>query len=69
MRRIPIDNNNNPDLKSLERACVLIGKVLKSRVQKNKIYPIIILESTVFPGATEDYCVPIIERECLNFII
>ena len=59
----PIDKNNNPDLKSLERACILVGKVLKSRSQKNKIYPIIILESTVFPGATEDFCVPIIEKE------
>ena len=59
----PIDKNNNPDLKSLEMACILVGKVLKNRIQKNKIYPIIIFESTVFPGATEEFCVPLIENE------
>ena len=50
----PIDNANNPDLKPLSKACELVGTVLKSR-------DIVIFESTVFPGATEEICVPILE--------
>ncbi len=57
----PIDKYKNPDLKPLINASSLIGNLLKDKVFNTK--PIIIFESTVFPGATEEICVPIIERE------
>jgi len=52
----PIDNHKNPDLSALKRASETIGSVLK----KNDI---VIYESTVYPGATEEFCVPIIEKQ------
>ena len=51
----PVDKNNRPDLTALENTCQLVGKVLS----KNDI---VIYESTVFPGATEEVCVPILEE-------
>ncbi len=51
----PIDENKNPDLSPLENSSQMIGKVLKKE-------DIVIFESTVYPGATEEYCVPIIEK-------
>ena len=50
----PIDANNNPDLQPLLRACVLVGNTLKAG-------DIVIFESTVYPGATEERCVPVLE--------
>ena len=50
----PIDDHKQPDLRPLEYASRLIGKILK----KNDI---VIYESTVYPGATEEVCVPILE--------
>ena len=50
----PITNSKEPDLSPLIKASEMIGKVLK----KNDI---VIYESTVFPGATEDICVPVLE--------
>ena len=63
----PIDDTHIPDLSYLKEASKTVGIALKSRSKrelsnKNKI-PIIIFESTVFPGATEDICIPIIESE------
>ena len=52
----PIDEHNNPDLGPLENASRLVGKILK-------IGDVVIYESTVFPGATKDYCVPILSKE------
>ncbi len=52
----PIDEFKTPDLKPLKGASKMIGKILK----KNDI---IIYESTVFPGCTEEVCVPILEGE------
>lgn len=52
----PIDKSNQPDLSYLQSACALIGKTLKQD-------DIIIFESTVYPGCTEEYCVPILEKE------
>ena len=52
----PIDNVNRPDLRSLEAASKTVGSVLKAG-------DIVIYESTVFPGATEEICVPILEQE------
>lgn len=51
----PIDKYNKPDLSPLFKASETVGKVLK----KNDI---VIYESTVFPGATEEECVPILEK-------
>ena len=50
----PVNKNNIPDLKPLEEASALVGSNLK----KNDL---VIYESTVFPGATKNICVPILE--------
>ncbi|MEE9361040.1 MAG: nucleotide sugar dehydrogenase [Cellulophaga sp.] len=52
----PVDNNNKPDLSSLFKATKTIGRILKKDA-------IVIYESTVYPGATEEECVPILEEE------
>ena len=49
----PVDKNNNPDLTPLEKASASIATVLKKG-------DIVIYESTVYPGVTEDVCVPIL---------
>ena len=51
----PIDEFNAPDLRPLRSASEMIGKV----IQKGDI---VIYESTVFPGCTEEVCIPIIEQ-------
>ena len=62
----PIDKFKKPDLSALESASRLVGLSLIQREQinfdKNLIKPIVIFESTVYPGATEEICIPIIER-------
>ena len=57
----PIDIHNNPDLNCLERATESIGEVIKTREKPSN--PIIIYESTVYPGTTEEICVPILEKK------
>tara|TARA_B110000008_G_C16928846_1_gene547888 strand:- start:133 stop:1401 length:1269 start_codon:yes stop_codon:yes gene_type:complete len=52
----PIKKNNEPDLAALIKATELTGSLLK----KNDI---VIYESTVYPGATEEVCVPILEKK------
>ena len=56
----PIDHGNNPDLSYIQSASSLIGNALKKR-PPNSHHPVIIFESTVYPGATEEICIPIIE--------
>jgi UDP-N-acetyl-D-galactosamine dehydrogenase len=51
----PTDKNNRPDLTPLYKASETVGKVLKKG-------DIVIYESTVYPGVTEDECVPVLER-------
>lgn len=51
----PIDSYKNPDLTPLKQASKLIGSLLKEG-------DIVVYESTVFPGCTEDECVPILEE-------
>jgi len=51
----PVDKNNRPDLTPLVKASETIGKVIKKG-------DIVIYESTVYPGCTEDDCVPVIEK-------
>lgn len=51
----PVDENNVPDLVPVQRASETIGKVLKKG-------DYVVYESTVYPGCTEEDCVPIIEK-------
>lgn len=51
----PIDNANRPDLTPLIKASETVGKVLRDGA-------IVIFESTVYPGATEEVCVPVLEK-------
>ena len=51
----PIDSQNNPDLRPIESASKMVGGMLS-------IGDIVIYESTVFPGCTEEVCVPILEK-------
>ena len=51
----PIDIHKRPDLSPLEKASETVGKVLSKD-------DIVIYESTVYPGATEEVCVPILEK-------
>jgi UDP-N-acetyl-D-galactosamine dehydrogenase len=51
----PIDASNRPDLEPLRRASTTVGKVLKKG-------DIVVYESTVYPGVTEDVCIPVLER-------
>jgi len=51
----PIDSNKKPDLSFLIDACKSVGGILKEG-------DIVIFESTVYPGATEEVCVPILEQ-------
>ena len=51
----PVDKNNRPDLTPLYKASEAVGKVLKKG-------DIVIYESTVYPGVTEEECVPVLER-------
>lgn len=52
----PIDQHNLPDLKPLVSASTLVGKCLKKG-------DYVVFESTVYPGCTEEDCVPILEKE------
>lgn len=51
----PVDKNNAPDLTPLIKASETVGKVVKKG-------DIVIYESTVYPGATEEDCIPVVER-------
>lgn len=51
----PIDEHKQPDLTPLVKASETIGKVLK-------VGDVVIYESTVYPGATEETCIPVLER-------
>ncbi|MDR1402131.1 MAG: nucleotide sugar dehydrogenase [Tannerellaceae bacterium] len=51
----PVDKNNRPDLTPLYKASETVGKVIKQN-------DIVIYESTVYPGATEEDCIPVVEK-------
>ncbi|MCG9729303.1 Vi polysaccharide biosynthesis UDP-N-acetylglucosamine C-6 dehydrogenase TviB [Shewanella sp. Isolate13] len=51
----PIDDSNAPDLTPLKKASEALGKVISAN-------DVVVFESTVYPGATEEVCIPIIER-------
>ncbi len=52
----PINEAKEPDLSPLESSSTLVGRILKKGM-------LVCYESTVYPGITEDYCLPILERE------
>lgn len=52
----PVDKNNRPDLTPLYKASETVGKVLKKG-------DIVVYESTVYPGVTEEECIPVLERK------
>ena len=51
----PVDESNRPDMRPLLMASAAVGKVIKPG-------DVVIYESTVYPGATEDDCIPVIEK-------
>ncbi|NMH24488.1 nucleotide sugar dehydrogenase [Flavobacterium solisilvae] len=51
----PVDKNNRPDLTPLYKSSETVGKVLKKG-------DIVIYESTVYPGVTEEECIPVLEK-------
>lgn len=51
----PVDKNNNPDLSPLYEASTTVGSVLSEG-------DVVVYESTVYPGVTEEECVPVLER-------
>lgn len=51
----PVDDNNRPDLRPLWGASETVGKVIKKG-------DIVVYESTVYPGVTEEECLPVVER-------
>jgi UDP-N-acetyl-D-galactosamine dehydrogenase len=58
----PIDAKNRPDLRIVEAASRSVGQLLGPAVAAGK-HPIVVFESTVYPGVTEDICGPILECE------
>lgn len=51
----PVDKNHNPDLTPLYEASTTIGKVISK-------HDIVVYESTVYPGVTENECIPVVEK-------
>ena len=59
----PIDRAKRPDLTPLEKASATVGQALKARAAMGaSTTPLVIYESTVYPGATQEVCVPILEH-------
>jgi UDP-N-acetyl-D-galactosamine dehydrogenase len=52
----PVDNHKTPDLGPIARACATVGWAMAKGT-------IVVFESTVYPGVTEEVCVPILEKE------
>jgi UDP-N-acetyl-D-glucosamine/UDP-N-acetyl-D-galactosamine dehydrogenase len=56
----PIDGANRPDLRIVESASRTIGAMLGAAVAEGRV-PVVVYESTVYPGVTEDICAPLLE--------
>lgn len=56
----PIDGANRPDLRLVEAASRTIGAMLPAALAEGRV-PVVVYESTVYPGVTEDICAPILE--------
>jgi len=52
----PIDNYKNPDLSHIEKATIIVGQNMPEG-------SIVVYESTVYPGVTEEFCMPLLEKE------
>ena len=78
----PLKAGNQPDFLALLSASKTVGRALKKRREsEKKSIPVVIYESTVYPGATEEVCLPVIIEEsgmnlfkrgksdCVNFVI
>lgn len=52
----PINKDNSPDLSPVETACIIVGRNLVKD-------SVVVFESTVYPGVTEEICLPILEKE------
>ncbi len=64
----PVDDANKPDLNILKKATYTVAEIMKKRYEikkknNNNIIDVVIYESTVYPGATEEFCIPIIEEQ------
>jgi UDP-N-acetyl-D-galactosamine dehydrogenase len=60
----PIEGSKRPDLTPLQKASATVGQALRQPAEAGAItLPVVIYESTVYPGATEEDYVPILERE------
>ncbi|MCX7284132.1 MAG: nucleotide sugar dehydrogenase [Novosphingobium sp.] len=57
----PIDAANRPDLRLVEAASRTVGRMLPAAVAQGR-NPVVVYESTVYPGVTEDICGPILEQ-------
>ena len=56
----PIKLNKTPDLQMLKKASILVGKLMKKG-------SFVIYESTTYPGCTEEFCIPILEKNSEKF--
>ncbi len=56
----PIDAENRPDLRMVEAASRTVAAMLPAAVAESRV-PVVVYESTVYPGVTEDICAPILE--------
>ena len=52
----PVDAHRTPDLSPVRKACITVGRNLRQGA-------VVVFESTVYPGVTEEFCVPILEKE------
>ena len=57
----PVDKNNRPNLTPLIKASKTIAEILKKG-------DVVIYESTVYPGVTEDECIPVLDYYHLSFL-
>ena len=66
----PIDSAKRPNLMPLESATITVGAALKARNARGEVTtPLVIYESTVYPGVTEEFCVPILSVNPVSVLI
>lgn len=62
----PVDSAKQPDLRPLDSACRLVGRVFRYKKETEDLRarpPVVVFESTVYPGCTEEACIPALEEE------
>ena len=55
----PIDKTRKPELSFVKKACIIVANAMKASISRN--IPIVIFESTFYPGTTEEVCLPILK--------